>query len=247
MSPGHATSCQGLVAQHGVVVVGDAAAGVCLATSAGFNPSAIARMAARKGPKRAAAPGYAVGMNRRTACATLMALVLTAAATPTDAVETEVRISRDGELVLMDAVLLAPVTPAEAWAVLTDFDAMARYVPDLDASRVTIRLGNRLRVEQRGVARWGPFARPFAMVREVDLTPVERVESRSIGGTLQRVRTSTRLVPVTDGTEVRHHLEFVFNVWMPDLLADAFLRYKVREQFDAVVEEMLQRRISSRK
>jgi hypothetical protein len=186
-------------------------------------------------------------MDRRTACATLMALVLMAAGAPTSAVETQVRISRDGDLVLIDAVLLAPVRPAEAWAVLTDFDAMARYVPDLDASRVTIRLGNRLRVEQRGVARWGPFARPFTMVREVELTPMERVESRSIGGTLQRVRTSTRLVPVAGGTEVRHHLEFVFNVWMPDFLADAFLRYKVREQFAAVVEEMAHRRGSNKK
>ncbi len=51
-------------------------------------------------------------MNRRTACATLMALVLMAAGAPTSAVETQVRISRDGELVLIDAVLLAPVTPA---------------------------------------------------------------------------------------------------------------------------------------
>jgi hypothetical protein len=176
-----------------------------------------------------------------------MALLLAAAATPTAAVETEVRISRDGELVLIDALLHAPVTPAVAWAVLTDFDAMPRYIPDLDASRVTIRLGNRLRVEQRGVARWGPFARPFTMVREVDLIPMEQVESRSIGGTLQRVRSSTRLVPVADGTDVHHHLEFVFNVWMPDFLADAFLRYKVREQFDAVVEEMLLRRGSSKK
>ena len=174
-----------------------------------------------------------------------MALVLMAAGARTDAVETQFRITRDEDLVLIDAVLLAPVTPAEAWAVLTDFDTMARYVPDLDASRVTIRLGNRLRVEQRGVARWGPFARPFTMVREVDLTPVDRVESRSIGGTLQRVRTSTRLVPVADGTEVRHHLEFAFNVWMPDLLADAFFRYKMREQFEAVVDEMLRRRASA--
>ncbi len=175
-------------------------------------------------------------------CATLMTLVLMAAGAPTSAAETQVRIARDGELVLIDAVLLAPMTPAEAWVVLTDFDTMARYVPDLESSRVTIRLGNRLRVEQRGVVRWGPFARPFTMVREVELTPMEQVESRSIGGTLQRVRTSTLLAPVAGGTEVRHHLEFVFSVWMPDLLADAFLRYKVREQFDAVVAEMLRRR-----
>lgn len=177
----------------------------------------------------------------------MTALALMAAGAAASAVETQVRVSRDHELVLIDAVLLAPVTPLEAWAVLTDFDAMARYVPDLEESRVSLRLGNRLRVEQRGVARWGPFARPFTMVREVELTPVERVESRSIGGTLQRVRTSTQLVQVAGGTEVRHHLEFVFNVWMPDLLADAFLRYKVREQFDAVVEEMLLRRAAGRK
>ena len=35
---------------------------------------------------------------------------------------------------LVDAVLVAPVTGREAWSVLTDFDAMSAFVPDLDAS-----------------------------------------------------------------------------------------------------------------
>lgn len=181
-------------------------------------------------------------MNRRTASACLLLLALVATCPAGAAVETQVRVARDGDLYLVDAVLIAPVTPAEAWDVLTDFDAMPRYVPNLDASRVTARMGNRLRVEQRGVARWGPLKQPFSMVRDVELEPIEEVRSRSVGGTLHRVRSVTRIAPVRGGTEIRHHLEFALDTWLPEFLIEPFLSHEVREQFESVVEEMLRRR-----
>jgi uncharacterized protein YndB with AHSA1/START domain len=177
----------------------------------------------------------------RSIALVLLAALVSALPTPACAIESRVSVARDGELVIIDAVLIAPVPPAEAWAVLTDFDAMARFVPDLDDSRVTVRAGNRLRLEQRGVVRWGPFARPYTLLRDVELAPNELVQSRGVGGTIRRVRTQTRLAAVAGGTEVRHHLEFVLDVWLPDFVAEAFLRHEVNQQFEAIVEEMLRR------
>ncbi len=168
---------------------------------------------------------------------------LLAAAVPVRAaVDTQIGVTRRGDLYVVDAVMVVPVSPREAWDVLTDFDSMASFVPNLELSRVTGRSGDRLQVEQRGVARWGLLSQSFTMVREIELQPIDEVRSRSIGGSLRQVSSVTRFAAAAGGTEIRHHVEFSVDTWMPQFLAQPFLRHEVREQFDAVVGEMLRRR-----
>jgi ribosome-associated toxin RatA of RatAB toxin-antitoxin module len=182
-------------------------------------------------------------MNRRHTLAALLA-----AATPglAVAIEMQVSVQRRGDLLVVDAVLVAPVSQREAWSVLTDFDAMAAYVPNLTSSRVMQRDGKHLRVEQRGVARWGPLAHEFTTLRDIELDPIAQVRSQAFGGTLRRMKSLTRFAAIAGGTEIRHHLEFEVDTWMPDLLIEPFLRHEVREQFEAVVEEMVRRGAKAR-
>jgi hypothetical protein len=179
---------------------------------------------------------------RRFLTLTLNALLVAATPALAAAVDTQVAVSRRGDVFLVDAVLVAPVTGREAWNVLTDFDAMSAFVPNLDTSRVTARNGERLRVEQTGVARWGPLAHAFSMVREVELEPIQLVRSRSLSESPMQVRSQTRFASVAGGTEIRHQVEISLDTWMPAALIEPFLRHEVREQFDAVVAEMLRRR-----
>ena len=179
---------------------------------------------------------------RRFLTLTLNALLVAATPALAAAVDTQVAVSRRGDVFLVDAVLVAPVTGREAWNVLTDFDAMSAFVPNLDTSRVTARNGESLRVEQTGVARWGPLAHAFSMVREVELEPIQLVRSRSLSESPMQVRSQTRFASVAGGTEIRHQVEISLDTWMPAALIEPFLRHEVREQFDAVVAEMLRRR-----
>jgi Polyketide cyclase / dehydrase and lipid transport len=179
---------------------------------------------------------------RRILELTLGALLVAVAPASVAAVDTQVTVSRRGDVFLVDAVLVAPVSGREAWSVLTDFDAMSAFVPNLETSRVTARDGEHLRVEQTGVARWGPLAHSFAMVREIELEPMQQVRSRSVSGSPMQVRSLTRFASVAGGTEIRHHVEISIDTWMPAALIEPYLRHEVREQFDAVVLEMLRRR-----
>ncbi len=179
---------------------------------------------------------------RRLLALTLNALLAAAAPASAVAVDTRVAVSRRGDVFLVDAVLVAPVTGREAWRVLTDFDAMSAFVPNLETSRVTARSGERLRVEQTGVARWGPLAHAFKMVREIELEPMQLVRSHSLAESQMQVQSVTRFASVAEGTEIRHHIEISLDTWMPAALVEPFLRHEVREQFDAVVAEMLRRR-----
>jgi ribosome-associated toxin RatA of RatAB toxin-antitoxin module len=185
-------------------------------------------------------------MNRRIALAAIAGCLLLAGAPGASAApDIQVAVQRRGDLLVVDAAFVAPFSQREAWEVLTDFDTMSRFVPNLEASRITQREGDRLRVEQRGVARWGPLTHPFTMVRTIELQPMSQVRSESIDGSLRQVKSLTRFAAVAGGTEIRHHIEFGIDTWMPDLLVEPFLRHEVREQFEAVVEEMLRRRAAA--
>ncbi len=179
---------------------------------------------------------------RRFVTLILNALLAAAAPAAAVAVDTRVSVSRRGDVFLIDAVLVAPVTGREAWGVLTDFDAMSAFVPNLETSRVTARSGERLRVEQSGVARWGLLVHSYSLVREIEMEPMQLVRSHSLAESQTQVRSVTRFASVAEGTEIRHHIEISVDTWMPAALVEPFLRHEVREQFDAVVAEMLRRR-----
>ena len=57
-----------------------------------------------------------------------------------------------------DLSLQVAVPPATAIEVLTDFEHMAAFVPNLVNSRIISRTGNVYLIAQQGKARFGPFS-----------------------------------------------------------------------------------------
>ncbi|MCX7893825.1 MAG: SRPBCC family protein [Burkholderiales bacterium] len=179
------------------------------------------------------------GTAARAAAALALAAALAAPAVAEPGMRVE--IARSGDAFMVDAHLVAPVPPREAWAVLTDFEHMSAFVPNLVESRVAGRSASRLTVAQKGVARFGVVSFPFESVREVDLVPHESVRSRTVGGTAGRVESFTRLAAAGAGTRIHYHLEVVPGFWFPGFVGEALLEQEVREQFEAIVQEMLRR------
>lgn len=174
-----------------------------------------------------------------------MLAVGAACAAPARAVKEEfgtwVAVMRRGEIFGLDAVILVPVTREQAWAVLTDFDNMTRFVPNVTTSRVFEREGEVLRVEQRGELKWGPMIQPFETRRELRLTPVELIQWTSLAGETPREQGTTRLKTVPAGTEIWHRGEIAFDTWMPNAVAERFLRGALQERYEALAAEMRRR------
>lgn len=181
-------------------------------------------------------------MNRRRF---VLALGAAAAAAPARAVKDEtgtwVAVVRRGDVFGIDAVMVVPVTPQQAWDVLTDFDAMARFLPNVSASRVVARGDGVLQVEQRGELKWGPVIEPFEWQREVRLTPITTLQSTSLAGAVPREQGVTRLKPVAAGTEVWHRGDLLFDTWMPNPVAERFLQKVLQERYEAFAAEMRRR------
>ena len=140
----------------------------------------------------------------------------------------------------VEAEFRAAVPPALAYAVLTDFDHMSRFVPNLEQSHIQSRNGNRWQVEQHGVARYGPFSQDYESVREILLQP-GRIQAHAISGTAKRLDSDMQLSG--DGRETRFHYHAVVvpDTWLPPLVGPAAMRQQIAGQFSALVREMLRR------
>ena len=142
----------------------------------------------------------------------------------------------------VDVQMHAPVPPALAFAVLTDFEHMAQFIPDLHSSQVQERQGTVLVVAQQGTARWGPVSMAFDAVRELRLNPPIEIRSRLLRGSMKRLDSLMQLEEVAGGTLLRYHAEGEPGQWFPPVVGPALVRQETADQFNAMLREMQRRR-----
>jgi carbon monoxide dehydrogenase subunit G len=174
--------------------------------------------------------------------ATLLTLAWALLAQPGHAEEplaSQVRI--EGERVWVEVSFTVQASRAEVWAVLTDFEHMARFISNVVVSKVVARHGPVLQVYQRGSAHRGPLDFPFEVLREVHLDPMHRIESHLISGSMKKQDGVTELTDEGGGTRVDYHGESAPGVWIPPVVGKPFIEAEIREQFLEIETEILRR------
>jgi hypothetical protein len=150
-------------------------------------------------------------------------------------------VEKKGGTYFVEVEATAAVPLAVAWDVMTDYDHMSRYVPDLKESRVASRNGLNWTVEQKGVTRIGPFTSEWESVREVDLTPMERTVSRQIEGRMTRSRSTLAFSQEGAVSRVVYRSETEPGYWIPAFISRAVIAGRIREHFDVMLAEMRSR------
>ncbi len=153
----------------------------------------------------------------------------------------DIDLRQAGRTFVVDATFNAPVPPSVAWAVLTDFEHMDAFVPNLAESRIVARDGNVLTILQYGVARFGPLALRFESERQVTLAPFATIHSTQLRGTMDKLDSTTTFASEGTGTRLTYHVEAIPGTLFPDVIARRFLRHEIVEQFEAIVREMVRR------
>ena len=134
------------------------------------------------------------------------------------------------------------VPPAVALVVLTDFDHMADFMPNLSSSRVLARVGDVYRVEQAGKVDLGPFSFHFSSERRIEVFPEGRIVARALSGSTRYMHSDLNLQPSGDGgVRIDYQIEMLPETWMPSGIGVAFMRHQLAEQFNALGREMLRR------
>lgn len=168
-------------------------------------------------------------------------LALLGAAVPGAEQEVTVTVEKRGEVFIVDATMDVGVSQETAWDVMTDFDHMTSILGNLTSSKILSCNGNRLIIRQEGIARYGLLTFPFESKREVNLEPMNRIQGRSLSGTLKRMDDEATIAPLGAGVQIKYHVELVVDSLLLRLFGVPFFRYVVEKQFLDMAEEMARR------
>ncbi len=158
-----------------------------------------------------------------------------------------VHVKKHGETIVVDVEMAVHASPMEAWNVLTDYDHMAQFVGNVQASKITDRKGNTLVVAQKSGTAFGLLKFSFDNIREVELVPHSEIRSKLISGDMKASAFTTRIV--SDGgavTRVFNHGEFIPTMWVPPVVGTAFLETETRRQFHELRNEIMRRAATPR-
>jgi hypothetical protein len=174
-----------------------------------------------------------------------MPLALAQAPAPSDtdgAEDIAVHVKKDGETIIVDVEMVVRASPRAAWDVLTDYDHMAQFVENVQASRITDRKGNTLVVAQKSHTALGLLKFSFDNVREVELLPHHEIRSKLVSGDMKSSAFTTRIMSDgAGGARIINHGEFVPTIWVPPVVGTAFLESQTRKQFHELRTEIMRR------
>ncbi len=162
-----------------------------------------------------------------------------------DDTDIQVQVQQRGRWIVVDVSLSVEATALESWKVMTDYDNMARFVTNLELSRIVERVGDTLTVMQKGKASRGPLTFSFENMRQIVLTPYREIHSHLISGDLEASEFTTHVVDHGTFAEIINHGEFIPNVWVPPLIGPAVIAAETRKQFGQLREEILRRKAQS--
>ncbi|MBV8634511.1 MAG: SRPBCC family protein [Burkholderiaceae bacterium] len=154
----------------------------------------------------------------------------------------KVKVQKNGDTVIIDLTTVVAATPQEVWDVLTDFDHMTQFLPNLEMSKVLEKNGDVWSVEQKGRTSHAGFTFSFQTTKQITLKAFDSIQSHLTGGTLKKHESLTTLAPEGNGTRITYHAESISGVWVPPLLGSSVVEGEVRKQYQDMTGEMLKRK-----
>jgi carbon monoxide dehydrogenase subunit G len=140
-----------------------------------------------------------------------------------------------------NVVMFAPVAPQIAWNVLTDFDNMHKWVPNVRESRIEARDADAVTVEQKGIAKFGLLSFPYTSVRRMQLDPQNTIQSTQVAGSMRRLVSLMKISADGAGTRLEYKIEIEPAGIAANVMSKDFLQHEITEQFTAIVGEMVKR------
>lgn len=156
------------------------------------------------------------------------------------------RVVRNGEPFFeVKAVGVVRATPQQAWAVLTDYDRLPEFIPDLLTVKVLSRSGNTVRIEQRSSAGFLFVWHTIHMELNIEESPWTAIHVTMVDGDMHRYDTYWKLEPLDQGSATLTRITFSgvmeprFPV--PPLVGAAIVEANLKRTVEAVVAEIERR------
>ena len=153
----------------------------------------------------------------------------------------QISVSRNGNAIHIAVDMPVAADARHVWDVLTDYNHMASFFPNLQSSRAVATGPNRLLVEQTGVVSVGPFRFSFDSVRDIELFPYEEIRSRAVAGTIKSGYALTRLIQRDGITHVEYRSDSVPRISPPFGIGLGAVESRTRDQFESLRREIHRR------
>ena len=155
--------------------------------------------------------------------------------------ELQVRLERKHGRMHVHVSAPVEVDAATAWQVLTDYNRLAEFVPDMQSSRVVSAPGEPVLLEQRGEAGVLVFRIQIHVVLEIREFPRERIAFRAVGGNMKSMQGQWVLRRDGGALTLGYEAQIEPDFWVPPWIGDLVMRTSVEKQVAGVVREMVRR------
>ncbi len=175
-------------------------------------------------------------------CLALVACAFAAGAAAQSPVRS-IDVVQDGDSYVLTAQMYAPANLAIVWDVLTDFENMEKWVPNVIESRVVTPGEKQMTIEQKGNAKFGALSFSYVSLREIVLTPKTSILSTQVKGSMKKQMSLMTITPDGEsGTKLQYKLELVPSFIAARVVSADFLKHEINEQFTAIIGEMVKRK-----
>ena len=164
-----------------------------------------------------------------------------AAPAPAAAQDLHVETSRDGEFVTVAASAELPADLRVAWEVLSDYNHLAQFIPDISSSRVVSRDGDKAVVEQKGTIGFFIYRQAVEVRLAVLEEPMRRITARATSGNIRELETRYELQSDGSGLRLVYTGRFIPDFPVPPLIGMPIMRHVIERRFRAMVDEILRR------
>ena len=146
-----------------------------------------------------------------------------------------VEVGDDGYL-QVQAEYASRAHPGLVRQVLTDYEHLADFVPDMHRSHIVST--HPLQVEQLGTASFLIFSFPLRVVLEIEDQQDGRLQFHSVAGNLHDMRGSYHIKATPEGTLLRYEASFKPDFQVPPFIGAAIMRREIERQFGGLIKEM---------
>ncbi len=151
------------------------------------------------------------------------------------------RVTQDAlQMFEVDATGTVQAPLPTVWRILTGYDRMEEFVPDLVSCRVLSRNGNEVIIEQFGTARFLFMSRSIHLIVRATEQPMSSIDIDLISGDMKHYESRWELVPVpeTGGTKVLYTGRMMPNFYVPGILGTNIIRGDIERMMGAVLARL---------
>lgn len=129
--------------------------------------------------------------------------------------------------------------PAVVWRILTDYNRMADYVPDMKSARVVSRNGEKVIIDQLGAVRFLFFSRDIHLVVQVVEQAPHRIDVSLIEGDMKIYRCTWELeASAGGGTRVIYNATIEPKFYVPGMVEASLVRRDIARMMAAVLARL---------